>query len=141
MTDNQSQDPNPLSPNSEPGQMGNPAGVPIPPIPPIPPAPNAGQYYPNQGYAPEKPNEKNAVMAMVFGIIGLAACGLVAPVGWVMGSKSRKAIKESNGTLGGEGMATAGMICGIIGTVFLALGFLYFIFWIIFLGGIALSSP
>lgn len=113
----------------------------IPPGTPTPPPPNTQQYYGNQGQSQYVlPNEKNAIMAMIFGIVGLSFCQLTAPVGWIMGAKSRKAIKESNGTLGGDGFALAGMICGIIGTVFLALGVLYLVFIVLLFGGLAIGG-
>jgi hypothetical protein len=72
-------------------------------------------------------------MALVLGIIGLvgsvgACCcclswllGLCAPAGWYLGSQELRAIRAGLSPSSGEGSARAGMICGIIGTVLLAL--------------------
>ncbi|MFN8015898.1 MAG: DUF4190 domain-containing protein [Acidimicrobiia bacterium] len=97
-------------------------------IPTPPPPPQVGNYYANQqgyGYPQVAPNDSGAVPALVFGILGLACCGIFGPVGLIMGARSRKRIKESNGTLGGDGLALAGFICGIIGTVSLVIGVIY----------------
>lgn len=112
----------------------------VPAMPP-PPDPSIGQYYGNQNlYVKSLPDEPSAMLAMIFGILGLVVCGVLSPVGLVIGAKSRKRIKESNGAYGGEGMATAGFVCGIIGTVFLALGLLYVVFVVILFGSLAIGG-
>ena len=66
---------------------------------------------------------------MVLGIVGLVvgflACGvgfLAAPFAWALGRNALKEIRASQGRLGGEGTAQAGMVMGIIGTVLLVPG-------------------
>ena len=72
-------------------------------------------------------NEGLAVASMVVGIVSFVlACGygvglLGSPVALVMGRISMKRIDQSGGQLGGRGMAQAGFILGIIGTVLLVL--------------------
>ena len=64
---------------------------------------------------------------MVVGIVSFVlACGygigfLGSPVALVLGRISMKRIDQSGGQLGGRGMAQAGFILGIIGTVLLVL--------------------
>ncbi len=64
---------------------------------------------------------------MITGIVSLVlACGygvglLASPVAWYLGKSSMNRIDASQGQLGGRGMAQAGMILGIIGTVLLVL--------------------
>ncbi|MEJ7716285.1 MAG: hypothetical protein WKF40_11625 [Thermoleophilaceae bacterium] len=58
---------------------------------------------------------------MVLGILGLVICGLCAPFAWWQGRSAEAAIAASGGQYGGKGMATAGKILGIIGTVILVL--------------------
>jgi uncharacterized membrane-anchored protein len=64
---------------------------------------------------------------MVVGIVSLVlACGygvglLGSPVAWWLGARAKREIDASHGQLGGRGMAQAGVILGIVGTVFLAL--------------------
>jgi hypothetical protein len=61
-----------------------------------------------------------AIASLVLGLLGLVPfvgfpLGIVAVV---LGASSGGRIKNSRGTLGGEGMATAGLILGILGTLF-----------------------
>ena len=89
------------------------------------PAYGAPGYPPGYGVVPQ--NEGLAVAAMVVGIVSFVlACGygvglLGSPVALVMGRVSMKRIDRSGGQLGGRGMAQAGFIMGIIGTVLLVL--------------------
>jgi hypothetical protein len=93
--------------------------------PPYPPQPGYPGYPPGYGVTPQ--NEGLAVASMVIGIVSFAlACGyglglLGSPVALVMGRISMKRIDQSGGQLGGRGMAQAGFIMGIIGTVLLVL--------------------
>lgn len=78
------------------------------------------------GYG-QPPTHGRALAAMVTGIVSLLlACGygvglLGSPVALWLGAKAMKEIDASNGQLGGRGMAQAGFILGIIGTVLLVL--------------------
>lgn len=80
------------------------------------------------------PNEPRATTAMVLGILGLAVCGVIAPFAWAIGSSSLANIRASGGRLGGEGMAKAGHIMGIIGTIILGLAVIWVIIWFAVLG-------
>jgi hypothetical protein len=85
--------------------------------------------YPPPGYAYPAvvPTDGHATAAMIVGIVSLvlASCygvGLLgAPVALFMGKASMNRIDTSGGQLGGRGMAQAGFILGIIGTVLLGL--------------------
>ena len=87
--------------------------------------PPYGQPYPPYPVAP--PNHGGALASMIVGIVGLVlSCAygfglLASPVAWYLGSKSLKEIDASQGRFGGRGMAQAGKIMGIIGTVLLVL--------------------
>ena len=65
--------------------------------------------------------------AMIIGIVSLVlSCGygiglLGSPAALIMGRISMKRIDRSQGTIGGRGMAMAGFVLGIIGTVLLVL--------------------
>jgi uncharacterized membrane protein YjgN (DUF898 family) len=74
-----------------------------------------------------------AITALVLGILGIFCCGLLAPVAWYLGNQEVKAIREGRSPLAGEGLAKAGMIMGIIGSILLVLSIL----WIFFMGGMA----
>ena len=93
----------------------------IPPPPPTPPA-SAGS--------------SRATTALVLGILGFLCCQLCAPFAWYIGKKEVQAIKDGTSPAAGQGTAMAGMILGIIGTIFLVLG----IIWIFFAGGLAIMS-
>jgi hypothetical protein len=79
---------------------------------------------PGGGYAPAiaAPNDSQATLALVLGIISVFCCAILGPVALFIGNSSRQRINASGGTLGGGGLATAGMILGIIGTVVLVFG-------------------
>jgi hypothetical protein len=50
-------------------------------------------------------------------------------VAFFVGNSSLNRIRASGGTLGGEGLANAGRILGIIGTVLLAISVILLIIW------------
>ena len=86
---------------------------------------------PISGAVPASSNRPT--IALVLGILGVVCCGLVAPFAWFMGSAELKAIRGGSAPAAGEGLARAGMILGIIGTVLL----LFAMLWIFFAGGMA----
>jgi len=92
------------------------------------------------GGAMAPPNDSQATLAMILGIVGLVCCGLAAPVAFFIGNASRNRIRASGGTLGGSGMATAGFVMGIIGMVELVLVVLYVIVVIIAAAGASRSG-
>lgn len=87
-------------------------------------------YAPPYGYNAAPPSDGQAITAMVLGIIALAlSCGygcslVLSPVALFLGRGAMKRIDESQGQVGGRGMAQAGFIMGIIGTVLLVLAIL-----------------
>jgi hypothetical protein len=90
---------------------GGPAGGPVGPV---------GPHVPPQ-------SDGLALGAMIVGIVSLVlTCGygiglLGSPAALVLGRISMKRIDRSGGRLGGRGMAQAGFVLGIIGTVLLVL--------------------
>jgi hypothetical protein len=75
---------------------------------------------PGYGYPVQPHTNGKAMSSMITGIISLLFCYLgvfAGPVAIVLAVQGKKAIQESNGTQKGEGMATAGLVTGIIGTV------------------------
>jgi hypothetical protein len=79
---------------------------------------------PGGGYAPAMgaPNDGQATLSLILGIISVLCCPILGPVALFIGNASRQRIQASGGTLGGAGLAMAGLVLGVIGTVFLALG-------------------
>jgi hypothetical protein len=91
--------------------------------------PYGQQPYGQPGYGYQQQPQQDhprATMSMILGILGLVICGVLAPFAWAMGRKTMNEIDASGGQLGGRGMAQAGFIMGIIGTVILALSILFF---------------
>ena len=74
---------------------------------------------------------------MILGILGLVggfSCFLplvLSPVAWILGHKAMKEIDQSGGAFGGRGIAQAGFITGIIGTVILALGIIAIVVFVV----------
>jgi hypothetical protein len=101
-----------------------------PPVQPLPQQPTQSYGY-GVGQPGAPRNEPLAVASLATGIAGLVliCCfigflGAVAAI--VTGLMARKRISESNGTLTGEGLATAGIVLGVVGIVLgLALGGLW----------------
>jgi hypothetical protein len=90
--------------------------------PPPPPAPPVSASASNQ-----------AITALVLGIVGLICCSFAAPVAWYFAQTELRAIHEGRSPAAGEGMAMAGKILGMIGSVIMIFGLL----WVLFFGGMA----
>jgi len=80
------------------------------------------------------PTESRAVVALVLGILGIVLCPILAPIAWAIGHASEQQIDAAAGALSGRGLATAGKITGIIGTVLLILYVVVFIVFFVFVG-------
>jgi hypothetical protein len=120
----------------------NPYGPPDPNQPPAygsqPPPPQQPQQQPQQPYGAPPPgaygqvpygaypvqDHPQSTMVLVLGILSLLLCQVVGPFAWVMGNRALREIDASGGQIGGRGTVQAGRICGIIATIFLALGLL-----------------
>ncbi|MDH3746105.1 MAG: DUF4190 domain-containing protein [Acidobacteriota bacterium] len=73
------------------------------------------------------------VISLVLGILGILCCALCGPVAWFVAKQELNAIAAGHAPAAGEGMAKAGLILGIIGTVLLVFSLL----WIFLFGGMA----
>ena len=75
-----------------------------------------------------------AVWSLVLGIMSVTlgwCCvvfSLAGPAALVLGKQAQRRADQSGGLVGGRGMATAGYILGIIGTVVLVLGIAWMIY-------------
>ena len=69
------------------------------------------------------PNSSMAILSLVAGILGLTMFPVIGSiVALITGSMAKREINESGGTLGGEGLAQAGIILGWIGVAVSVLG-------------------
>ena len=72
-------------------------------------------------YSP--PNSSLALVSLIAGILGLSFVPFLGSiVAVITGPMAQKEIRQSNGTMGGEGLAKAGVILGWIGIVLGVLG-------------------
>lgn len=64
------------------------------------------------------PSSTTAIISLVSGILGLTLLPFVGSiVAVITGPMAKREIRESGGALGGEGIATAGIIIGWIGII------------------------
>ncbi len=70
---------------------------------------------------------------LVLGILGIVCCQIVGPAAWVMGRSDLKAMDAGLMDPEGRGSTQAGMILGIISSVLLILGLLFFVFQLVIL--------
>lgn len=75
-----------------------------------------------------------ATTSLILGILGIVCCQICAPIAWYLGNNELKAIRAGSSPAGGEGIAKAGKITGIIGTILLILSLI----WVFFFGGMAM---
>ena len=80
----------------------------------------APQY--GTGYEPSQ-----AVLALVLGLVGVFVFQVVAPFAWVIANREITAIDAGRRNPNDRGMAVAGKVLGIIGTVLLVLFVLFVI--------------
>ena len=78
----------------------------------------------------------NAALILVLGILSIVVCGILRPIGWVMGNNAMATLNAGGGDESQRSTANIGRILGIVGTVLLVLNVL----WVIFGGGLAILS-
>lgn len=81
--------------------------------PPPPPPPQYGAPVP--GAVPG--TNKKAIWSLVTGIVGLLCCGILGVVAIVLGQSAKKEIATTG--QGGSGMATAGLVLGVLAIIFM----------------------
>jgi len=116
-----------------------PPATPGPPPPPPPPYAEpyaqpyaaAGVPMAGYGYPAKPPSSGKAIASMVLGIVGiLGLClwglGIVAAIlAVIFGFLARSEIKRSQGAVGGEGMAMAGLVTGFVGIGLFVVGLIF----------------
>lgn len=85
------------------------------------------------------PEDSQATVALVLGILGLVLCQILGPIAWVMGNNEVNAIDAGKRNPANRSTAQAGKILGIIGTVFLIIGVAVLLFFLV-IGLIAAAS-
>ena len=88
------------------------------------------------GLTPESASSQ-ALTALILSLLGfVTCCHLLSPIAWYLGRQEQKAIREGRSPKAGETLAQIAVILGIVGTLILV----FFLFWLIFLGGLAVLS-
>jgi hypothetical protein len=72
-------------------------------------------------------NAPGSVAALVFGILGLFFCGIVFGILAITKAREANAAIQFNPRYGGKGMATAGMVLGILALILWAFGVIYYV--------------
>lgn len=79
-------------------------------------------YTPGSSYQ-NPPNSTMALLSLIAGILGLTLLPILGSIAAViLGYLGRNEIRDSGGALGGDGMATAGLVLGWIGVGLAVIG-------------------
>lgn len=88
----------------------------------------------SDGYQATYPESSQAVLVFVLGILGLLMCQILAPIAWAIGNGELRGIAEGRRPPQDRGLASAGRVLGIIGTVLLGLGLLFGLLFLVLAG-------
>src|SRR5207342_2497893 len=95
--------------------------------PPPPPAPGY-----QEGASPMGPREHpQGTLILILGILSIVCIQLLGPVAWILGNKAIREIDANPPAYTNRSTVNAGRICGIIGTVLLAVSIIYVIVLVI----------
>jgi Domain of unknown function (DUF4190) len=87
------------------------------------------------------PTSGAATASLILGICGLVVCPLVCSVlAIVYGKRAQREIAASQGRMGGESYASAGIITGWVGLGLCALGIVFFVFVLVLFAAGASTS-
>ncbi len=74
------------------------------------------QQYPYGGVPQTLPNSSMSIVSLVCGILGITFVPFIGSIiALITGYMAKKEIRESGGALGGDGLATAGLVLGWLG--------------------------
>lgn len=79
----------------------------------------------------------NGVLILVLGILGLILCPPIGIIAWIMGHQELNKIRLGQVSNQDEGLARAGKILGIIGTIYFIVITILLAFYIIFIAFVA----
>jgi uncharacterized Tic20 family protein len=83
-------------------------------------------------------NDSQGMTIFILGLLSLVMCQLLGPVAWMMGNNyMRECVMEG---IEPDGMAVAGRVMGIIGTVLMGLSFLLVGLYVCLIIGIVASA-
>ena len=71
-------------------------------------------------------------LILVFGILSLVICAPLGIAAWIMGNTDLKEMTAGTMDPSGRGITNGGRICGIIGTVLMILGVVFFVIVMLF---------
>lgn len=81
------------------------------------------QQYNYGGATPQAPNSTMSIISLIAGILGITFVPFLGSIAaLITGYMARKEIRESAGALGGDGLATAGLVLGWIGVGLAVIG-------------------
>jgi len=86
------------------------------------------------------PQDSQATTVLVLGILSLVLCQFLGPFAWVMGNKELDAIDAGERPPENRGTAQAGKVLGIISTVMLIVGVVFFVGMLVFFAVAASTS-
>lgn len=96
------------------------------PLPPRPGDPFPAAAPPPWG-VPATYNHPRGTTVLVLGVLSVVVLPILGPFAWAMGQAAIKEVDSSGVPAANRSMLVGGMITGIIGTVFLVVGMLWFL--------------
>jgi uncharacterized membrane protein YjgN (DUF898 family) len=97
--------------------LPNPYGDPMPPL---------------GGGNSNRPSPFNATLILVLGILGIVCCGFLAPVSWIMSNNALALINSGQANESDRSTINIARILGIIGTVLVVLGLIFYVVILVF---------
>lgn len=96
--------------------------------------------YPSSPYPAPAQDHPQTTTILILGICGLVLCQVLGPFAWSMGNKALREIDASGGQVGGRDMINVGRILGMVSTILLGLGVLFFVAFFLIAGLAAFSA-
>jgi hypothetical protein len=99
------------------------------------------QQYPYGGVPQAAPNSTMAIISLIAGILGITFVPFLGSIAaLITGYMAKKEIRESAGAIGGDGLATGGLVLGWIGVALGVLGLCIAGFFFLLIPLIAITS-